>query len=102
MLALIFGVKKFHQYLYGCRFTCTLITDHKPFYNILGPNKGIPSLWAARLQRWALFLSVYTYDIEFQSTHDHANADCLSRLHLEIKDSVDYLKLAGIQLFNIA
>ena len=43
-------------------------------------------------------LPAYTYDIEFKSTHDHANADCQSRLPLEIKDSVVYL--AGIHLSN--
>lgn len=48
-LSLIFGMKKFHQYLYGCKFT--LVTDHKPLTAILGAKKGIPSLAAARLQR---------------------------------------------------
>ena len=48
-LSLIFGVKKFHQYLYGRKFQ--LVTDHKPLTAILGPKKGIPSLAAARLQR---------------------------------------------------
>ncbi len=47
-LALIFAVKKFHQYLYGRNFT--LLTDHKPLLVILGPKKGIPSLAAAHLQ----------------------------------------------------
>ena len=56
-LSLIFGVKKFHQYLYGRRFT--IITDHKPLTAILGAKKGIPSLAAARLQRWAVLLSAY-------------------------------------------
>ena len=35
---------------------------------------------AARLQRWALLLSAYSYDIQFKHTQDHANADGLSRL----------------------
>jgi len=49
-LSLIFGVKKFHQYLYGRKFT--LVTDHKPLTAILGAKKGIPSLAAARLQHF--------------------------------------------------
>ena len=79
-LSLIFGVKKFHQYLYGRKFQ--LVTDHKPLTAILGPKKGIPSLAAARLQRWALLLSAYQYDIIFKRTLEHGNADGLSRLPL--------------------
>ena len=37
----------------------------------------IPTLAAARLQRWALILSVYMYEIRFRCTEEHANADCL-------------------------
>eukprot|EP00731_Ephydatia_muelleri_P020882 Em0013g609a len=57
-LALIFGIKKFHQYLYGRKFT--LVTDHKPLTTILGPKKGIPVVAASRLQRWAMLLAAYT------------------------------------------
>ena len=80
-LSLIFGIKKFHQYLYGRRFT--LLTDHKPLLTLLGPKAGIPSLAAACLQRWAVLLSAYTYDIKFRSTQNHANADGLSLLPLD-------------------
>ena len=35
-LALVFGVSKIHQFLYGRRFT--FVTDHKPLKTILGPK----------------------------------------------------------------
>ena len=35
-LALVFGVKRFHQYLYGRKFTH--LTDHKPLTTILGTH----------------------------------------------------------------
>ena len=79
-LSLIYGIQKFHQYLYGRPFV--LVTDHRPLLSILGPKKGIPPLAAARMQRWALLLSAYNYSIEFRPTAAHANADGLSRLPL--------------------
>ena len=79
-LALVYGVQKFHQYLYGRQFV--LVTDHKPLTTILGHKQGIPPLAAARLQRWGLILSAYSYTIEFRPTKQHANADGLSRLPL--------------------
>ncbi len=39
-LSIVFGVKKFHQYLYGRKFT--LVTDHKALTAILVPKKGFP------------------------------------------------------------
>ena len=92
-LAIIFGIKKFHQYIYGRKFL--LITDHKPLTTILSPKAGLPALAAARLQRWAIMLSAYQYDIEFRPTHKHGNADCLSRLplnnHLHTEKQLHYL-----------
>ena len=81
-LALVFGVKRFHQYLYGRKFT--LITDHKPLTIIPGPHQAIPALAAARLQRWPIMLSVYNYVIQFCPTEEHANADGLSHLPLHL------------------
>lgn len=79
-LSLVWGIKKFHHYLYGQRFT--LVTDHQPLLSIFNPRKGIPVMSAARLQRWALFLGAHSYDIEFKGTKHHSNADGLSRLPL--------------------
>ena len=77
-LAVIFALKKFHQFLYGRQFI--LVTDHKPLVAMFSPTKGTPALAANRLARWALTLSQYDYTIEYRSTKDHGNADALSRL----------------------
>ena len=45
-LSLIFGIRKFHKYVYGQKFT--VFTDHRPLTAILGPKTGIPTLAAAR------------------------------------------------------
>lgn len=57
-----------------------MITDHKPLTVIFGPKKGVPTLAAARLQRWAIILSAYLYDVIFRPTGEYSNADMLSRL----------------------
>ena len=77
-LSIIFGVKKLHQFLYGRKFT--LVTDNQPLLTILGPKTAIPPLAAARMQRWAIVLSAYDYQIEYRSSAKHSNCDALSRL----------------------
>lgn len=76
--AIIFGVRRFHQYLYGRSVPFILRTDHKPLLSIFGPHRGIPEVSANRLQRYALFLSGYNYKIEYVSSANNS-ADFLSR-----------------------
>ena len=85
-LAIIFGVKKFHKYLFGRKFV--LYTDHKSLTTIFGEKKGIPAVTTARLQRWAIVLSAYDYKISHKKGSDIANADALSRLPISV-DKVD-------------
>ena len=73
-----FGVKKFHQYLYGNTFT--LYTDHRPLVQIFSPAKGLPPYSAMRMQHYALFLRGFKYTIKYRNTKLHGNADGLSRL----------------------
>ena len=72
-LALVFDVRKFHQYLYGRPFIP--ITDHQLLTTILGPKKFLA---AARLQQWEVLLSAYNYSIRYKSTMAHGNANGLS------------------------
>ena len=77
-LAIVFGVKKFHQYLCGRQFT--ILSDHKPLQHIFKETSAIPPLTSARIQRWALLLGGYDYRISYKPGPQHANADMLSRL----------------------
>jgi hypothetical protein len=80
-LAIIYGLVKFHKYLYGRKFT--IVTDNQPISRILGPKKGIPSLAAVRLQRWAIILMSHNYDLDCRSSKLHGNCDALSRFPTE-------------------
>ena len=37
-LALVFAVKRYHQFLYGLKFK--MVTDHKPLLGLFGQDKG--------------------------------------------------------------
>ena len=75
-LALVWGVKKFNNYLQGRKFT--LVTDHQPLTSIFHPAKSVPT--TTRMVRYALFLASHDYEIEYKNTTKHCNADGLSRL----------------------
>eukprot|EP00731_Ephydatia_muelleri_P010462 Em0005g1048a len=84
-LAIIFGVTKFYQYVYGRKFT--LRTDHKPLEHILGANQEIPKMAANRLQRWAITLSAYQYDLQYVKGKENLLADPLSRLPMNVSST---------------
>ena len=77
-LAVIFGVSRYKQYLWGRKFT--LVTDNKALTSIFGPKSSAPALATARLHRWALILAAYSYDIEHRKAEEIPMADFLSRL----------------------
>lgn len=77
-LAIVFAVRKFHRYLYGNKFI--LFSDHKPLREIFGHNKQTPAVAAARIQRWAIFLGQYSYEIRYKKGTELGHADALSRL----------------------
>ncbi len=82
-LAIIWGVKKFHRYIYAREFR--LVTDHKPLTFIFGEKRDIPEMGVSRIQRWAILLASYRYKIEYRSTKLHSNADMCSRFPLKIE-----------------
>lgn len=75
LLAVVFGVQRFHTYLYGRPFK--VITDHKPLVMIL--QKPLTSA-PPRLQRMLLKLQGYNFEISHQPGTTMSLADTLSRL----------------------
>ncbi|XP_055604564.1 uncharacterized protein K02A2.6-like [Uranotaenia lowii] len=79
-LAIMYGVNKFFLYLVGNRFL--IRTDHKPLLRLLHPQKGVPTIAASRMQRWAHFLSGFNYGIEHVKSEQNI-ADFASRFPTE-------------------
>ena len=86
--AIIFGVRKFYQYLYGRKFI--LYTDHKPLLQIFNPRKCLPTMTATRMQHYALFLQSFDYEIRYKNTKCHSNADAMSRLPINRTSNCNY------------
>ncbi|CAB3996901.1 Hypothetical predicted protein [Paramuricea clavata] len=99
-LALVWGVKKFHTYIFARHFT--LRTDHKPLTAIFSPTKIIPATTAARVQRYALFLSGFDYEIEHRSSTQHCNADGLSRLPLATTEDEENQSVDPVEAFHVS
>ena len=77
-LAIIFAVKHFHFFLYG-KESFSIYTDHKLLISLFAAHSKLPTLVAARLQRWSLNISDYNYKIEYRTGANNGNADALSR-----------------------
>ena len=81
-LVIVFAVKKLHQYLYGRSFI--IYSDHQPLKYLLNEAQQIPVMASSRIQRWALTLSGYQYNIQHRLGAQMANADAFSRLPLSV------------------
>ena len=87
VLAIVFGVTKFHVYLFGDSFM--ICSDHKPLQHLFNPSKAISAMASAHIQRWALLLSSYQCTVIYKPGSQMLNADVLSRLPLpEMPESV--------------
>lgn len=76
-LALVWCIQRCHRFLFGRKFL--LITDHQPLTFLFAPHKEFPARVSARLQRWAISLSAYDYEIQYRQSKE-MKSDALSRL----------------------
>jgi hypothetical protein len=95
MLAVVFGITRFHTYLFGRPFK--VITDHKPLEMIVQK----PLLKAPpRLQRMLQKIQGYDFVVEYRSGKTMTLADTLSRLPCPTdRDAIDLdLRVDGVDL----
>ena len=75
MLAVVWGIERYHTYLYGRAFT--VVSDHKPLEIICGkPLRSAPP----RLQRMLTKIQGYDFKVTYRPGKDMLLADTLSRL----------------------
>jgi hypothetical protein len=82
-LAVVEAIKHFRHYVYGTHFT--VYTDH----NALKWLQSAKDL-TGRLQRWSLRLQEHDFTIEYRKGKDNCNADGLSRLGHDKKESESF------------
>jgi transposase InsO family protein len=71
-LAIVWGINKFHRFLYGRHFT--LETDHRSLQYLNTSESKSP-----RLMRWSLALQPYRYTVKYIRGTENLCADFLSR-----------------------
>ena len=72
-LAIVWGIKRFHLYLYNVPFV--LHTDHDPLKYM-----DCARYTSARLMRWAMFLQSYNFIVEAIKGSENVGADYVSRV----------------------
>lgn len=97
--AIIFGIRRFHQYLYGRKFV--LYTDNEPVKQIFSETKELPTMSALRMQHYATFLQSFDYTIKFRPTKQHYNADAFSRLPINVKTPDNFVEETDVLEINI-
>ncbi|XP_059482982.1 uncharacterized protein K02A2.6-like isoform X2 [Neocloeon triangulifer] len=101
-LAIVWGVKKFKQFLWGRPFE--LLTDHKPLLGVFGKGKPMAEALPSKLKRYCLVLRDYDFELKHCPGKLNANADCLSRLPLPAlaaeEEEEEETKIAFLQVLE--
>ena len=82
LLAVMFALKTFRQYLLGVKFT--IRTDHAALEWLKKTPTPI-----GQQARWVEQLEEFDYDIQHRPGHRHGNADALSRRPMSVEPNSD-------------
>lgn len=82
LLAIVYATKYFRPYIFGRKFK--IFCDHKPLqwlFSLKEPN--------SKLIRWRLKLEEYDFDIVYKKGSLNTNADALSRVEINMKETIE-------------
>ena len=88
MLGIVYGIKKFHHYLYGRRFVVEC--DHKPLHHI---HKKNLKLAPPRLRGMLRSVADYDFTIQYRPGREMVMPDLFSRLSCADKEEVEGTKI---------
>lgn len=77
-LAIMFGLRKFHRFIWG--LPVTILTDHKSLLGLMQQGKDMLETLSPGMLRWTLILGSYNYMLNYRPGKWNANADACSRL----------------------
>jgi hypothetical protein len=97
MLGVVYGIKKFHHYLYGRRFTVEC--DHKPLHHIRKKNL---SLAPPRLRGMMRSIADYDYALQYKPGREMVLPDALSRLSQADRSEVKGTKVRIHELIDVS
>ena len=72
----VFGLKRFHKYIYGRQFDIN--TNHKPFLGLFSERKYMSTMASSRIQRWTITLGAYQCTLCYKPRKSNLKADALS------------------------
>lgn len=87
-LAVVYGIKRFRNFLLGKRFK--LVTDCNAMKLTLGKREVSP-----KIERWALFLEEYDFELEHRAGDRMKHVDALSRQQVLIQDEINETEETG-------
>ena len=97
MLGVVYGIKKFHHYLYGRRFLVEC--DHKPLHHI---HKKNLSLAPPRLRGMLRAVADYDYTLQHRPGREMVLPDALSRLSRSDKKVVPGTRVRVHELVDVS
>ena len=76
------------------------MTDHKPLTFIFRPDAPVSQTASQRIQRWALYLSSFSYTVQHRPGKSNNQADALSRSPLTSNEQLD-VEVSSLQIETI-